>query len=84
LTLDAEFRKKTAFRNNCIDDVRGVEEGDVNVNATSSETKSAKLAKLVKLAKSTDLWCLWPHVPLSQEVRDKDKQKQRKVCPVNL
>jgi hypothetical protein len=23
-------------------------------------------------------------VPLSQEARDKDKQKQRKVCPVNL
>jgi hypothetical protein len=68
------------------DDVRGVEEGDINVkvNATSSEAKSAKLAKLVKLAKSTNLWCLSPYVPLSQEARDKDKQKQRKVCPVNL
>jgi hypothetical protein len=68
------------------DDVKGVEEGDVNVNATSSKAKSdklakfAKLAKLVKLAKSTDLWCLSPHVPLEA----KDKQKQRKVCPMNL
>jgi hypothetical protein len=34
----------------------------------------------VKLAKSTDLWCLLPYVPLSQEAKD----KQRKVCPVNL
>jgi hypothetical protein len=72
------------------DAVRGVEEGDANVNATSSKIKSdklamsAKLAGLVKLAKSTDLWCLSPYVPLSQEARDKDKQKQRKVCPVNL
>jgi hypothetical protein len=39
---------------------------------------------LVKLAKSTDLWCLSPYVPLSQEAKDKDKQKQRKVCPVYL
>jgi hypothetical protein len=63
-----------------------VEEGDVNVkvNATSSEAKLAKLAKLVKLAKSTSLWCPSPYVPLSQEARDKDKQKQRKICPVNL
>jgi hypothetical protein len=39
------------------DNVRGVEEGNVNVKvtATSSEAKSAKLAKLVKLAKSTNL-----------------------------
>jgi hypothetical protein len=63
-----------------------VEEGNVNVNATSSEAKlaklakSAKLAKLVNLVKSTDLWCLSPYVPLET----KDKQKQRKVCPVNL
>jgi hypothetical protein len=55
-----------------------VEEGDVN--ATSSKAKLAKLAKLVKLAKSTDLWCLLPYVPLLQEAKD----KQRKVCPVNL
>jgi hypothetical protein len=74
------------------DNVRGVEEGDINVKvkATSSEAKTAKLAKLaklaglVKLAKSTNLWCLSPYVPMSQEARDKDKQKQRKVCPVNL
>jgi hypothetical protein len=68
------------------EDVMGVEEGDVNVkvNATSNEAKSSKLAKLVKLAKSTNMWCLSPHVPLSQEARDKDKQRQRKVCPVNL
>jgi hypothetical protein len=39
---------------------------------------------LVKLAKSTDLWCLLPYVPLSQKAKDKDKQKQRKVCPVYL
>jgi hypothetical protein len=51
-----------------------------NVSATSSKAKSAKLAKLVKMAKSTDLWCLSPYVPLSQEAKD----KQRKVCPVNL
>jgi hypothetical protein len=70
------------------DDVKGVEEGNVNVNinATSSKAKSdklaksAKLAKLVELAKSTDPWCLLPHVLLEA----KDKQKQRKVCPVNL
>jgi hypothetical protein len=37
---------------------------------------------LVKLAKSTDLWCLSLYVPLSWEA--KDKQKQRKVCPVYL
>jgi hypothetical protein len=70
------------------EDVMGVEEGDDNVNikvnATSNKSKLAKLAKLVKLAKSTSLWCLSPHVPLSQEARDKDKQRQRKVCPVNL
>jgi hypothetical protein len=47
---------------------------------TSSKAKSAKLAKLVKLAKSTALWCLLPYVPLTQEAKD----KQRKVCPVNL
>jgi hypothetical protein len=40
------------------------------------------IVKLVKLAKSTDLWCLSPYVSLSQEA--KDKQKQRKVCLVNL
>jgi hypothetical protein len=76
----------TGATSNGEDDVKGVEVG--NVNATSSEAKSAKLAKsdklakLVKIAKSTDLWCLSPYVPLSQEA--KDKQKQRKVCPVNL
>jgi hypothetical protein len=67
------------------EDVMRVEEGDdvnVKVNATSNKSKSAKLAKLVKLAKSTNLWCLSPYVPLSQEARDKDKDKprQRKVC----
>jgi hypothetical protein len=70
------------------EDIMGVEEGDdnvnVKVNATSNKSKSANLAKLVKLAKSTSLWCLSPYVPLSQEARDKDKQRQRKVCPVNL
>jgi hypothetical protein len=58
-----------------------VEEEDVKgaakANATFSKAKSAKLAKM---AKSTDLWCLSPFVPLSQEV----KAKQRKVCPVNF
>jgi hypothetical protein len=72
-------------------DATPVEEGDVN--ATSSKVKSAKmaksdklakLAKFAKLAKSTDLWCLSPYVPLSQEAKDKDKQKQSKVCAVNL
>jgi hypothetical protein len=51
-----------------------------DVSATSSGAKSAKLAKLVKMAKSIDLWCLLPYVPLLQEAKD----KQRKVCPVNL
>jgi hypothetical protein len=64
--------------------VMGVEVGNVKVNATSNEGKSAKLAKLVKLAKSTNMWCLSPHVPLSKEARDKDKPRQRKICPVNL
>jgi hypothetical protein len=61
--------------------------GKNDVNATSSKAKSDKLAKsakLAKLAKSTDLWCLLPYVPLSQEAKDKAKQKQRKVCLVNL
>jgi hypothetical protein len=76
----------TGAASNREDDVKGVEEGDVNVNPTSSEAKVAKLAKLskltklVKLAKSTNLWCLSPYVPLEA----KDGQKQRKVCPVNL
>jgi hypothetical protein len=78
----------TCATSNREDDVKGVEEGDINinVNATSSKAKSAplaksaKLANLVELAKSTDLWCLSPHVPLEA----KNKQKQRKVCPVNL
>jgi hypothetical protein len=85
--------KETVFvdknASNGEDDVKGVvntanatsvEQGDVN--ATSNKAKLAKLAKLVKIAKSTDLCCLLPYVPLSQEA--KDKQKQRKVCPVNL
>jgi hypothetical protein len=54
------------------------EEG--NVNATSSEAKSARLSRLVKLAMSTAMWCLSPYIPLSQKAKD----KQRKVCPVNL
>jgi hypothetical protein len=62
----------------------GVDDVNVKVNATSNKSKSAKLAKLVKLAKSTNLWCVSPYVPLSQEARDKDKQRQRKVCPVKL
>jgi hypothetical protein len=62
----------------------GVDDVNVKVNATFNKSKSAKLAKLVKLAKSTNLWCLSPYVLLSQEARDKDKQRQRKVCPVNL
>jgi hypothetical protein len=49
-------------------------------DTTSREAKSAKLAKLVEMAKSTDLWCLTPFVPSTQEA----KAKQRKVCPVNL
>jgi hypothetical protein len=76
----------TGTTSNGEDDVKGVEEGDVNVNNVNNNAKldklakSAKLAKLVERAKSTDLWCLLQHVPL--EV--KDKEKQRKVCPVNL
>jgi hypothetical protein len=91
LRLKEELELKEAFFDeNCTgaisnreDDVRGVEEGDVNVNANAKLAKlakSAKLAKLVERAKSTNLWCLLPHVPLEA----KDKQKQRKVCPVNL
>jgi hypothetical protein len=49
-------------------------------DTTSSKAKLAKLAKLVEMAKSTDLWCLTPFVPSTQEA----KAKQRKVCPVNL
>jgi hypothetical protein len=64
--------------------VMGVDDVNIKVNAASNKLKSAKLAKLVKLVKSTNLWCLSPHVLLSQEARDKDKQRQRKVCPVNL
>jgi hypothetical protein len=73
----------TGTTSNGEDNVRVVEEGNVNVN---NNVKSAKLAKFTKLAnlveraKSTDLWCLSLHVPLEA----KDKQKQRKVCPVSL
>jgi shikimate 5-dehydrogenase len=66
-------------------DVKGVEEGDANVNATTvkenpNTPKSVKLAEQVKLAKSTDMWYLSPFTPLLQEARD----KPRKVCPINL
>jgi hypothetical protein len=59
--------------------------GVAKVSATSSEKSSseaklAKLAKQVEMAKSTDLWCLYLFLPLTQEA----KAKQRKVCPVNL
>jgi hypothetical protein len=79
----------TCKTSNGEDDIKGVvntanatsvKKGNVNVNASSSEAKLAKLAKLVKLTKSKDQWCLLPYVLLSQEAKD----KQRKVCPVNL
>jgi hypothetical protein len=60
---------------------RGCGQGQRNLQQkVLQQGKSAKLAKLVKLAKSTDLWCLSPFVPLTQEA----KAKQRKVYPVNL
>jgi hypothetical protein len=62
---------------NAVVNATSVEEDNHN---TSSKAKSAKRARLVKLAKSTALWCLSPYVPLMQEAKD----KQRKVCPVNL
>jgi hypothetical protein len=51
----------------------------VGENGTGESDKS-KLAKRVKLARSTDLWCLSPFTPVTQEAMD----KPRKVCPVNL
>jgi hypothetical protein len=52
--------------------------------STAKDVKDAppvrELAKRVKLARSTDLWCLLPFVPVTQEARD----KPRKVCPLNL
>jgi hypothetical protein len=91
LRLEEELKENvfndngTGATSNGEGDVRGVEEGDVDVNVNANAKsakldKSAKLAKLVKQAKSTDLWCLLPHVPLEA----KDKQQQGKVCPVNL
>jgi hypothetical protein len=62
---------------NVVVNATSVEEDNHN---TSREAKSSKLAKLVRLAKSTALWCLSPYIPLMQEAKD----KQRKVCPVNL
>jgi hypothetical protein len=52
----------------------------VKEDNTSSKAKLDELAKRVMLAKSTALWCLSPYTPLTQEAKD----KQRKVCPVNL
>jgi hypothetical protein len=46
----------------------------------TGENDKLKLAKRVKLARSTDLWCLSPFTPVTQEARD----KPRKVCPLNL
>jgi hypothetical protein len=48
-------------------------------NGTRERDKS-RLAKRIKLARSTDLWCLSPFTPVTQEAMD----KPRKVCPVNL
>jgi hypothetical protein len=62
---------------NAVVNATSVEEDNHN---TSSEAKLIKLAKLVKLAKYTALWCLLPYILLTQEAKD----KQRKVCPVNL
>jgi hypothetical protein len=42
--------------------------------------KLSKLSKLVERAKTTDMWCLLPFVPTTQEAM----AKQRKVCPINL
>jgi hypothetical protein len=46
----------------------------------TGESNNSKLAKRVKVARSTDLWCLSPFAPVTQETMD----KPRKVCPVNL
>jgi hypothetical protein len=51
----------------------------VKGNGTGESDKS-KLAKRVKLARSTDLRCLSPFTPVTQEAMD----KPRKVCPFNL
>jgi hypothetical protein len=58
----------------------GVNAASEDNHKTSSKAKSTKLAKLVKQTKFTALWCLSPYIPLTQEAKD----KQRKVCPVNL
>jgi hypothetical protein len=46
----------------------------------TGKSNKSKLAKRVKLARSTDLWCLSPFTPVTQDAMD----KTRKVCPVNL
>jgi hypothetical protein len=46
----------------------------------AGENSTGELAKRVKLVRSTDLWCLLPFVPVTQEARD----KPRKVCLLNL
>jgi hypothetical protein len=46
----------------------------------TGENNKLKLSKRVKLARSTDLWCLSPFTPVTQDARD----KPRKVCPLNL
>jgi hypothetical protein len=77
-TPNETFRLRAELKE--LKDAVFVNEKEDDVSTTSSEAKLAKLAKLVKLAKSTDLWCLLSYVLLSQEAKD----KQRKVCPVNL
>jgi hypothetical protein len=48
----------------------------VGDSGTAGENDKSKLAKRVKLARSTDLWCLLPFTPVTQEAMD----KPRKVC----
>jgi hypothetical protein len=53
-----------------------LKETTTTVKEDPDTPKLVKLAKRIKLAKSTDMWCLSPLTPLSQEARD----KPRKVC----
>jgi hypothetical protein len=55
------------------------------------ENDKSKLAKRVKLARSTDLWCLLPFMPVTQEAMVKPRKvstafncgnKHPKVCLV--
>jgi hypothetical protein len=85
MTPSGEDNVKGAAKVNATSSKEDNIEGEAKVNTTSSkksssEAKLAKLAKLVKMAKSTDLWCLLPFVPSTQEAKAKQRNLWGEVC----